>query len=315
MTKHKESLLTELGFTGLEAAVYLGLLEEPGATGYRVSRMISKPVPNTYKALDSLRQKGAVVLDETSGSRAYVALPIGEYLDGLKRNLDAQRSRIEHELKGMAAVTVESGIYRLTGVEQVYERCRNMLANAEDIALVDIFPRPLHELQKDLETAARRGVKVFIKAYAPVKLAGCEVLAPESDDPSLKIWDGDWVNISICFEYVQAFLKKEGAGVHEAVWSRNRYLALLTYNGMFQELTLTKVLLLLHQRKPREEIVQELRRIGRRYMEETPFRRMIEQWGKTSWEAWRVKPGRRTAAGRKENKKTKPHSTKEVGDA
>ncbi len=315
MTKQRENLLTELGFTGLEAAVYLSLLEEPGATGYRVSRMIGKPVPNTYKALDSLRQKGAVVLDESSGSRAYVALPIGEYLDGLKRNLDAQRTRIEHELKGMAAVTVESGIYRLTGVEQVYERCRNMLANAENIALVDIFPRPLNELQKDLEAAARRGVKVFIKAYAPAKLVGCEVLAPESDDPSLKIWDGDWVNISICFEYVQAFLKKEGAGVHEAVWSRNRYLALLTYNGMFQELALTKVLDLLHNRKTREEIIQELRRIGRRYMEQTSFRRMIEQWGKTRWEAWRVKPGRRTAVRSKENKKFKQHLTKEVGDA
>ncbi len=64
----KESVvdhLTELGFSGAEAAVYVALLQEPKATGYRIARLAGKPVPNTYKALDALHKKGAIIVDET----------------------------------------------------------------------------------------------------------------------------------------------------------------------------------------------------------------------------------------------------------
>jgi sugar-specific transcriptional regulator TrmB len=59
-------ILTELGFTALESMIYLALIDNPPMTGYGISKIICKPVANTYKAIESLSAKGAV-LCENSG--------------------------------------------------------------------------------------------------------------------------------------------------------------------------------------------------------------------------------------------------------
>ena len=49
--------LRELGFTELESRIYIFLLEESPATGYRIAQAIEKPVANTYKAIELLYYK------------------------------------------------------------------------------------------------------------------------------------------------------------------------------------------------------------------------------------------------------------------
>ena len=67
--------LRELGLSRLEAAIYLQLLGQPRSTGYRVARDLGKPAANVYAALESLRTKGVVVLEQ-GGSRSWLALPV-----------------------------------------------------------------------------------------------------------------------------------------------------------------------------------------------------------------------------------------------
>ena len=55
--------LQELGFTETEALAYAGLVPISPATGYRVAQAIGKPAANTYKALESLEAKGAVLVE------------------------------------------------------------------------------------------------------------------------------------------------------------------------------------------------------------------------------------------------------------
>jgi len=58
--------LADLGFTNLEAEIYAFLLQESPATGYRIAQAIGKPAANTYKAIQSLEQKGAVIVEAGS---------------------------------------------------------------------------------------------------------------------------------------------------------------------------------------------------------------------------------------------------------
>ncbi|MDO8629132.1 MAG: helix-turn-helix domain-containing protein, partial [Phycisphaerales bacterium] len=66
--------LVPLGFTPLEGEVYAILVAESPATGYRVAQAIGKPVANTYKAIESLERKGAIVVDDGE-SRLCRAVP------------------------------------------------------------------------------------------------------------------------------------------------------------------------------------------------------------------------------------------------
>ncbi|MFO7674803.1 MAG: helix-turn-helix domain-containing protein [bacterium] len=266
-TRKLAGLLAGLGFSGLEAEVYLALLREPGATGYRVAQLTGKPAPNSYKALDALRAKGAAVLDDSAGSRSYAAVPIGEYLEGLKRGLDSRKQEIEQALAGIGAPPAQGGLYRLASVEQVFERARGLLECARRVALVDAFPGPLEELRPDIARAVKRGVSVFVKAYRAVDVPGCDLIAPSvGDAPDLAVWNGDWLNVVVdCNEAVLAFLKPGEAGVNEAVWSRNAYLGLIIYNGMLHELMMTRLLQMLRQDMTRKEMTPEFRRLSERY--------------------------------------------------
>jgi HTH-type transcriptional regulator, sugar sensing transcriptional regulator len=294
------NLLSTLGFTSVEAAAYVALLKEPGATGYRISRLIDKPVPNTYKALDSLKEKGAVVMDDSSGSRSYAPLSIHEYLDGVRRNLSATQDQIEHELKNLTAAPMEGGIYQLNSAEQVYERCRTMLREAKSVVLFDAFPKPLEILKPDLEKAAKRGVHILILGYGPTEVAGCEVIAPRKEVPDLAKWDGDWLNVAVdCSGFMYSLIKLDGRGVHRSVWSRDVYLAVLAYNGMLNEQVLRRVFQMLHFGKTKDEIRQEVQRMSQRYVSETPFDRVISPWRRVlePREEIQDKPGTRSRKG------------------
>jgi HTH-type transcriptional regulator, sugar sensing transcriptional regulator len=301
------ALLSAIGFSGSEAEVYLALLAEPGASGYRVAQLVGKPAANTYKALDSLRVKGAVVSDGSAGTKSYVALSVREYLDGVRRDLGTRQTEIEAELKHVVTTPLTGGVFQLTSATQVYERVCDLLASARYVALVDVFPAPFERIRDCVAAAAKRGVKVLLKAYEPVTVPGCEIVAAEWEFVNLKVWNGDWLNVAVdCREYVQSFLKKDGAGVHEAIWCRNPYVAALTYSGIANEFVLSRVGMLLREGLPTAEVRDEFSRLASRYMYDTPLSQVIPDSWKTEWvreQEKKSKPADRSrSAGNRSNK-------------
>jgi len=279
----KESVidhLSELGFSGAEAAVYVALLAEPKATGYRIARLAGKPVPNTYKALDALHKKGAIIVDETGRGRTYTALPVSEFCEGMKRRLDTMRVHLEEELKGLAAGEVEGGIFQLNTPDQVYGRARTLLREARSVVLIDIFPEPLEHLRADIEAAAKRGVHVWAMIYLPGEIKGCEVIAPSKKPAShLEIWKADWMNIIVdSREALYSLLKKNGAGVHRAVWIKDPYLAMQAFSGAFHEFAFDRTAELLWSGKTKDEIAVELRNFSRKYVTDDSFYEVIRPW-------------------------------------
>jgi hypothetical protein len=278
----KESVvdhLTELGFSGAEAAVYVALLSEPKATGYRIARLAGKPVPNTYKALDALHKKGAIIVDETGRGRTYTALPVGEFFEGMKRRLDTMRGHLEEELKGLETGSVEGGIYQLTTQDRVYGRAKTMLREAKSVALVDIFPTPLEHLRGDLEAAAKRGVHVWVLVYLPGEIKGCEVIAPKQPAMHLEIWKADWMNIIVdSREALYSLLKKDGNGVHRAVWIKDPYLALQAFSGAFHEFIFDRAGQLIWSGKSKDELAAELRNLSRRYITDDSYYEVQRAW-------------------------------------
>jgi len=261
MKERVRPLLSNVGFSALETDVYMALLKEPGASGYRVAQMFGKSVGSIYKALDSLRVKGAVVANETTRPTTYVALSIHEYMNARRRDLEVLETKIEHELEEVVAGPEQRGVFDLTSVGQVYERCRDLLRGAQTVALLNIDARPLEELRGELTAAADRGVKVLIKTRAPARIPGCGILAPGAP-PTAR--SGDELGIAVDFrEYVQAFLKSDGSAVEEAIWVRQPHLANQVCSLFQSDFTLTKVSAMVQAGKDVKAIGQEMHRLTR----------------------------------------------------
>jgi len=189
------------------------------------------------------------------------------------------RGHLEEELKGLALGSVEGGIFQLNTPDQVYGRAKTLLREARSVALVDIFPEPLERMRGDLEAAAKRGVHVCAMVYLPGEVKGCEVIAPKKPAAHLEIWKADWMNVVVdSREALYSLLKKDGTGVHRAVWIKDPYLAMQAFSGAFHEFIFDRTGQLLWSGKSKDEIASEVTGFSRRYVTDDSFYDVIRPW-------------------------------------
>lgn len=277
MKERVKPLLSSVGFSALEADVYWALLQEPGSSGYRLAQMVGKQAANIYKALDSLRTKGAVLADESTRPTTYVVLPIREYMDAKRRDLENLQEQIEHELEDVASLPAHGGIFELTSVVQVYERCRELLRNAKTVVLLNLDAQPLEELRSELNAAADRGVRVLIKTRAPLPARDMTETGSAVSD---RVPGGaQELAVAVDFkEYVQAFLKSDGSDVEEAIWVRHPLLA-SKIGWLFQsDFTLTRVRVMVQAGKEVKEIGREMHRLTRMVELQAPAEMLPHEW-------------------------------------
>src|SRR4051812_35804269 len=111
--------LVALGFTGLEAEVYAWLLGESPATGYRVAQALGKPAANTYKAIESLQQKGAVLVEDGE-SRLCRAVPAEELLRQAERGFAEKRAAAARALSELRGPGGDERVYTIRTADQVF---------------------------------------------------------------------------------------------------------------------------------------------------------------------------------------------------
>jgi sugar-specific transcriptional regulator TrmB len=234
--------LVSLGFNALEASVYAFLLRESPVTGYRVAQALGKPVANTYKAIESLANKGAVIVNDgvDDGSNR-LCRPVSpkELLGQMERDFHARQSRAAEALARVHRETCDDGVYQLKSVEQVMERSRAMLDRCTRIALLDVFPGALVGLRCDIERTAARGIDVALKVYKPAEIAGVQMAVHPYGQRTLKRWPGQWLNLVIDgSEHLLAYLTADGEDVHQAVWSRSPFLSWVYHGAIWSEIVL-----------------------------------------------------------------------------
>ena len=271
--------LVDLGFSRLEAEVYTALCKQSPMTGYRVAQTIGKAVANTYKAIEALRNKGAVLVDD-GASRLCRAVPPEEFLGSLERRFHEQKESVAKALSELAHPESDTRIYQLGAAEQVFEKCRSMLRNCKEVALLDIFPTPLETLRPEMEQAAARGVVVAAKVYAPASIPGVEIVVHPQGSSTRKRWPGQWVNIvTDGAEHLLGFLTADGRGVHQAVWSGSPYLSWVYHCGAASEFILSALRPLIEKGATSRELQKTLQRYKQIPALEAPgYKKLVEQF-------------------------------------
>ncbi len=244
-TNTKAEYLTELGYTALEADVYLLLLQQSPLTGYRIASELGKAAANTYKALESLEAKGAVTLDD-SDNRLYSPVPVDEFLRQFDRRCAKRRILAEEALSGFEPAGRDDRIYRLRNRAQIAERCRSILERAEFAVLIDGDGGFLTDLVPDIEALARRGVQVVLKAYRPVDIAGARIVERIRPEEITTGVPGDFFVLNADGkEYLLVRVRDDGK-VHHAIWTQAPSIAFQGYTGLINEFSLTAIMKLLY---------------------------------------------------------------------
>lgn len=241
MTAQGVAALQALDFTEIEAAVYVFLLQESPATGYRIARAIGKPVANTYKAIRALEDRGALLIDD-GPSRLCRAVPVEELLAGLDQRFQTRRRHAAVVLEELGSPAEDDRVYRLGSPTQVMERARQMLARSHALALLDVFPESLEPLRADILLAVDRGVRITALVYRQTEIPGVDVVLHPRATLLFERWPGQHLGLVVDgLEFLLATLTRKGRGQFNAVWSRSLYLAIMHHNGMAAEFALHRI--------------------------------------------------------------------------
>lgn len=236
--------LVEVGLAGLEAEVYVFLLGEPGATGYRVAQAIGKPTANTYKAIAALEKKGAVLVDDGT-TRVCRAVP---WQTLLARHAEQQRQRLDTASSALARLGTsnddddDDGLYRLRSVDAVLEVARRIVREARDVVLAVLGPSLLPHLHTELAAAAARGVDVAVKSYGPFAIPGVQCVSSNQAADASDFAIGEELQLAVdgttC---VIAFVDVDADETAFALWTENRVVALSQFNHLSVEITFTEL--------------------------------------------------------------------------
>lgn len=233
--------LTKVGFTELEAAVYVQLLVQAPATGYGIAKAIGKAAANVYQALGSLAFKGAVLADDDPSGRAFRATPPDELLSAMTAGYAADAEYAAASLRQLRSPAADDRIYTLWTAKQVLERGRTMIRGARDIILVDLFPQPAAALWPEIEAAHARGVMIAGLLYAdpPATLSGANFVMNGSDF-FLRRWPGQQMTVVVdAREQLTVLWNRQGDELRRAAWSDSAYLACLQHSGLAAEIRIT----------------------------------------------------------------------------
>ncbi|MCC6675539.1 MAG: hypothetical protein IT436_00210 [Phycisphaerales bacterium] len=234
--------LGELGFTPLEAEVYVFLVRESPATGYRIAQGVGKSVGNIYKAVEALEEKGAVMVGEDGGNRLARAVEPSELVARLERDFRVACATTLRKLGPADEAEPDDLLYRIVDRGAFFERCRRVIRGAKRFILLSACPGPLAELADELEALAARGVPVMVKTYGPAEIKGVEIVPDPRGARAVEAGPGQWIELTADGrELAQGVLDHENRELHLGQWTQNPMLNWMAYTGRYADIALAAV--------------------------------------------------------------------------
>ena len=159
--------LRRLGFSDYEARIYVELLRHGEAgTAYELSKNTGVPRPNTYNALESLAQRGAVLAVSETPAR-YVAAAPADLLGSIARQISTICEDVSGRLSKMAAPIDDQLVWTLVGEATIHDKIDGLIENARDVLMIKAPDEILERHVRTLTAAGERGLEMLIVVFGP----------------------------------------------------------------------------------------------------------------------------------------------------
>ena len=244
--------LQEIGFNRLESEVYLTLLNKSPLSGYGIAQITGEGSSNIYKALDILKKKGAVMVEEKPTTKLFTAVPAQEYLTRVQKQMKDSFEFLEDNLPESQDSLSGARVFKLESLEQVKERAEEMILNAEKSIVVDAFPVALSLVSGHLEKVAsrkgKRKVNVVVNCYDGKVLKNCVMINKSVAEKTLNVYTDSWLNLVVDGDkYLLAVVRRDNLELRHGIWTNSPYLSFALHSGMASEMVLSVIIEKLHK--------------------------------------------------------------------
>ncbi|AEV28147.1 putative transcriptional regulator [Sphaerochaeta pleomorpha str. Grapes] len=172
--------LSGLGFTPLEANMYITLLKEGEMSGYKLAKAIGISRSSVYAALEGMYKKGLVskVKDEVS---SYIAMNPSVLCKQLKHTFIANADEAEQQLMGLYEDKREERFTNLHGFDSIVTSVREMLLSSyKEVYLNTDFD--LNLFRSEFMILQGRKVRIIVFSFASLDTKDLDIELYSHDD-------------------------------------------------------------------------------------------------------------------------------------
>ncbi|WP_320129352.1 helix-turn-helix domain-containing protein [uncultured Sphaerochaeta sp.] len=251
-----ETLLQDLiglGFTTLQAQIYMTLLTEGEQSGYQIAKVIGISRSSVYAALEGMYQKG-IILKLNGEVASYIAQDPKILLAQMTQSFREHIDSAETQLSGLYDDRREERYTNIHGFDSIVSSARNALLNAKkEVYLNTDFDLSL--FSNEFNILAKRNVRILVFSFAtletkdlPIEFYSHEDSQCEEEKPS---------RLMLVIDCDQAL-------VADTYKKRGSWLGTITNNALFVSIVAEHIhhdiyLLRLKQERQREVITESIK--------------------------------------------------------
>lgn len=155
--------LMDFGFTKTDALVYINLLKNGRASGYKIAKDISLSRSSVYSSIDNLYKNGCIFMSDGE-TKEYEAKSPELILSQIEKKTIDNIHILKKELSRMMLQEEKEFIYNISGYENLLQKAKEVLSQAQiEVYLNTDFP--LEILTKEIGEAIERGVRVIVFSF------------------------------------------------------------------------------------------------------------------------------------------------------
>lgn len=224
------NLLKSFNFTESESKVYISMLKNGCGTGYEISKNSSVPRSKVYNILEMLIDKGSVVVSKQTTPIKYSAVPMGEFIDNIRTNVDRSLSEIELELMSHNQTMDLDNMWYIRGYSNIFNKCKHLLNSAKKEVYVQIWKEDIENIFEELKSVEEKLEKVVIILYSSNNDYDIDLTSYYKhgfEKEKLKESGGRWVNIVVDSKEV-VFGQIQNDKNAEVIWTQSTSMVFLS---------------------------------------------------------------------------------------
>ncbi len=202
--------MKRLGFTGVEAQIYIFLLQYPHSTGYEVSKGLVLPRANAYQGLETLVVKESITAVSQEPTR-YVAISPALLFRRIQEEMRQRCSRLENQLAVLEKPDVMGHFWELRERSRIDLRLIELINAATYRIAASLWAEDLAWLTEPLKAARERGCTVILNIFGEASPDFALIYRHESSEKTVS---GHLITLAIDFtEAIVASLDMPATGV------------------------------------------------------------------------------------------------------
>ncbi|MFO0753225.1 MAG: helix-turn-helix domain-containing protein [Thermodesulfovibrionales bacterium] len=232
--------LMEIGFSEYEARTYVALLGNNPATAYELARTSGVPSSKIYQVLAKLLERGVASALGEEGTKRYVPLEPGEFIEGHRSRTEATLKSLKQELTSVGKEAGMSYIWNIGDYGYLMDKAARMIRDARETILLSVWPEEAAALASLLKEAERRKVRIAAVHFGAPALDAGQVFPHPIEDTLYAEKGGRGLVLVVDAKEVLMGTLFEDDRV-EGAWSMNRGFVALAEDYMKHDIYIMKI--------------------------------------------------------------------------